>query len=96
MIDLFILAVKQETGIILQKEYQFHPTRQWRFDYACPELMIAIEVEGGIHIRGRHVRPKGYMADMEKYNTATLLGWKVLRFSPKDVYQAIDILKTLK
>ncbi len=30
------------------KEHRFHPTRKWRFDFAWPKRMIAVEVEGGI------------------------------------------------
>jgi hypothetical protein len=57
----------------------FTPPRQWRFDLCWPEFMLAVEVEGGIFIQGRHGRGAGMMADMEKYNAATLGGWKVLR-----------------
>lgn len=60
----------------------FHPTRKWRFDYAIPEHKIAIEVEGGVWIGGRHTSPKGFLGDMEKYNTATLMGWRVFRTIP--------------
>ena len=51
----------------------------WRFDMAWPRLMLAVEVEGGIWARGRHVRGKGFEADCEKYNEAALAGWRVLR-----------------
>src|SRR5690606_39740371 len=37
------------------REYRFHPERRWRFDFAWPDLRVAAEVEGGIHIGGRHV-----------------------------------------
>jgi very-short-patch-repair endonuclease len=65
------------------REYVFHPTRKWRFDFALPDLLIAIEVEGGIWSRGRHVRGKGFEEDCYKYAEATLLGWRVFRFTPK-------------
>jgi len=61
------------------KEYKFHPVRRWRFDFAWPDKKVAIEVEGGVYMRGRHVRPKGFIGDCEKYNMALLMGWKVLR-----------------
>ena len=65
-----------------QREFLFHRKRKWRFDLAWPELLIAVEVEGGIWVGGRHVRGEGYEADCEKYNEAQLAGWMVLRFTP--------------
>ncbi len=29
-------------------EYQFHPTRRWRLDFAWPEQRLAVEIEGAI------------------------------------------------
>ncbi|MEI7775208.1 MAG: hypothetical protein WCK17_10585 [Verrucomicrobiota bacterium] len=66
-------------------EYRFHPERKWRFDYAWPEKMIAIEVEGGVWVGGRHTSGSGFVKDMEKYNAATCLGWRLLRVQPKDL-----------
>ena len=65
---------------LLVKEFRFHPVRRWRFDYAIPEALVAIEVEGGIYAGGRHVRGAGYEKDCQKYNEAQLLGWIVLRY----------------
>jgi very-short-patch-repair endonuclease len=64
------------------REYRFHPSRRWRFDFAWPAAMLAVEVEGGSWTYGRHVRAKGFEADCEKYNAAVLLGWRLLRFTP--------------
>lgn len=66
-------------------EYRFHPTRRWRFDYAWPALKLALEIEGGVWTRGRHTSPKGFLADMEKYNAAACLGWRVIRVTPKSI-----------
>jgi len=63
------------------REYRFAPPRRWRFDFAWPEHRLAVEVEGGTYVRGRHQRPGGFAADCEKYNTATVLGWRVLRYT---------------
>jgi hypothetical protein len=65
-----------------QREFVFHHKRKWRFDLAWPDLLIAVEIEGGIWVGGRHVRGEGYEADCEKYNEAQLAGWMVLRFTP--------------
>lgn len=62
-------------------EYRFAPPRRWRFDFASPARMLAIEVEGLTHAGGRHQRPAGYQADLRKYNAAVVAGWRLLRFS---------------
>ncbi|MDL2310269.1 endonuclease domain-containing protein [Parabacteroides sp. OttesenSCG-928-B22] len=80
--DLFTVICKTDMGIEVVKEFLFHPTRKWRFDYAIPEHKIAIEVEGGVFTRGRHVRPQGFLGDIEKYNAGTLLGWRIFRVTP--------------
>jgi hypothetical protein len=63
-------------------EHRFHGERRWRFDYAYPEYLIAIEIEGGVWIDGRHTRGGGFEGDCEKYNSAACLGWRLLRFTP--------------
>lgn len=59
-------------------ELLFHPKRKWRFDYAWPVSMIALEIHGGIHSSGRHTRGRGFVEDRTKMNEAALLGWTVL------------------
>lgn len=64
-----------------QHEYRFAPPRRWRFDFAWPSQLVAVELEGGLWNGGRHNRPRGYIADMDKYNAATVAGWRVLRYT---------------
>lgn len=59
--------------------------RQWRFDLCWPESMLAVEVEGGIFVQGRHGRGAGMLADMEKYNSALVNGWRVLRVAKQHI-----------
>lgn len=75
------------------REFKFHPTRKWRFDFAFPDRKLAIEIEGGIYSKGRHTRPDGYQKDMEKYNAASTLGWTLLRFTPQQVKKGFAILQ---
>lgn len=63
------------------REHRFAPDRRWRFDFSWPDCKLAVEVEGGIWVNGRHSRGKGMQDDMVKYNRATVLGWRVLRVS---------------
>lgn len=71
--------------ISFEQEYKFHPKRKWRADFYITGTKILIEVEGGIWSNGRHTRGKGYIADMEKYNSATELGYSVFRYSTDQV-----------
>lgn len=89
--DVFTSICKTDLKVTCVKEYKFHPVRRWRFDYAIPEHKIALEVEGGVWTDGRHVRAEGFLGDMEKYNTATLMGWRVLRTTPDDLYKLATI-----
>jgi hypothetical protein len=80
----------KELGLTLLGEYHFHPNRKWRFDFIVArervKRQVAFEIEGGIWSRGRHVRPQGFQDDLDKYNAATALGWRVFRFSTEDVF----------
>ena len=84
--DTFTCIVKADLRVDCVKEFKFHPVRRWRFDYAIPAHKIALEVEGGVWTQGRHTRPQGFLGDIEKYNTATLLGWRVFRTTPDGLY----------
>ena len=76
-------------------EYRFHPTRLWRFDYAWPEVKVALESDGGVWIQGGHNRGSGWVKDTEKRNEAAALGWRLLRFQPKELcsLSTINLLK---
>lgn len=79
-----------------EKEYVFHPTRKWRFDFAIPNKMIAIEYEGIFGGgKSRHTSVNGYTGDTEKYNEAAKLGWKVLRYTAKSYGKLIEDLKQI-
>jgi very-short-patch-repair endonuclease len=81
------------------REYAFSPPRKWRSDFAFPEAMILVEIEGGTWNHGRHSRHKGFSNDLEKYNKAALMGFRVLRFTTDQVVSgyAIDtVLEALR
>ena len=61
------------------REHVFAPPRRWRFDFAWPDLMVALEVEGGSWIRGGHNRGADFERNAEKYNEAALQGWLLIR-----------------
>ena len=72
-------------GPELEREFQFHPKRRWRADFAHLPSRTLIEIEGGIYVQGRHNRGAGFAADIEKYLEATLAGWRVIRLGPKEL-----------
>ncbi len=75
-----------------QREFKFHPNRDWRFDYAWPDRKIAVEVQGMPHrIRER------FLSDVEKLAMAQIYGWRVLLVAGQDVRsgRAVSWLVTL-
>jgi hypothetical protein len=64
-------------------------------DFAWPEALVALEVEGGTWVRGRHARPKGFAEDCCKLNEAALAGWTVLRVTGEHIAsgQAVEWLR---
>ncbi len=70
------------------RELTFAKPRRWRFDFAWPDKMLAVEIEGGTWSRGGHNRGGVYQSNCDKYNAAILLGWRVLRFTGDDVRKA--------
>jgi hypothetical protein len=78
-----------------QPEFQFHPTRGWRADYCWQAQKIIIEIDGGVWTGGRHVRGQGFIEDQRKLNAATLLGYRVLRYTPDRLGEAIEDLREM-
>lgn len=90
-IGLFLI----ESGLVFESEFKFHSTRKWRFDWALPGHMIAIEYEGIFSEKSRHTSIVGYSNDIEKYNSAIALGWRVLRYTAKNYKNIISDLEKL-
>lgn len=73
-------------------EYYFEKNRDWRFDFAWPDVKVAVEIQGGAHrIKGK------FKADLEKRAAALLAGWSVLELGRDRVRseQGIAWLKEL-
>lgn len=82
-------ALPLRVGVVVipapEREHRFHPTRMWRFDHAWPSHKLALEVQGGLFVHGRHSRGAALLGEHEKLNTAAILGWRVLFTTPRDV-----------
>lgn len=63
------------------RQLKFHPKRRWRFDFAWTAELVAVEIQGGIFVRGGHSRGVGYSKDCDKANAAAEMGWYVLRYT---------------
>ena len=98
-LEALLAAQIEQAGLPTpEREYLFaleQMGRRWRFDFAWPAEQVAAEVEGGIWSRGRHVRGTGFENDCEKYNAATLLGWRVFRFT-RGMLEADEAIPTLR
>lgn len=86
-------------GPVLAREYRFDKTRRWRADFALEAARLLIEIEGGVWNRGRHLSPRGFLNDAEKYLTATLQGWVVIRLTepqltPDTIRQVLDYARS--
>ena len=96
-----ILALFKEAGLPMPRlEYHFAKPkpwqrRKWAFDFAWPNYRVALEVEGGIWVQGRHVRGKGYENDCRKYSVAAIAGWAVIRATQRMLEngEAIEMVK---
>jgi very-short-patch-repair endonuclease len=77
-----IRAEKLHEGCV--REYRFGD-RKFRFDFAWPVQMLALEVDGGTWSGGRHTRGEGFERDCEKQAVAVIAGWRVLRATAQQV-----------
>ena len=87
----FAFMLREEKAPPWVLEYEFDPSRRWRFDFAWPLFKVAVELQGGTFNRGRHVRPGGYAGDCEKLNAAQQQGWIVLWFTDA-AFTAVNVV----
>lgn len=87
-----VVAYFRECGLpVPQMEFKFCEWRQWRFDFAWPSYTkhyshpVALEVDGGIWIRGGHNRGAQIKKTWEKENRAQIMGWRIIKCEPKDL-----------
>jgi hypothetical protein len=89
LVQLAALGVFNEFGEP-RIEHRFHPTRNWAFDVAWPApLQLAVEIEGGVWLhqtgspRWSHGMGANAERDARKFAEAMLLGWWILRVTPR-------------
>jgi very-short-patch-repair endonuclease len=80
--------------IDLTAEVKLIPKRRFRFDYVHEPSKVAIEINGGNWVKGRHTRPQALSDEYEKVLLANLEGYTVLFVSEKQINQ--DYLEKIK
>jgi len=97
--DVFTKLIEIDLNLIVWPEFHFSPDRAYRFDYCIPEHKIAIEIDGGIWMKGNsgHSSGTGIKRDQEKASLAASLGWRLLRFEPKELLtnKTLELIKKM-
>ena len=85
------------TGTGVRQRIKASGMKDWRMDFCWPDLMLAIEVEGGGWTNGRHTRGSGFEADIKKYSEAMRLGYTVYRCDGRLIKngEAVQVIETL-
>ena len=99
---LFLFQCKAH-GLKPIYEHKFAWPRRYRFDFAWPDIKLAVEIDGGNRLAvigkdgkpyavGRHTQADDYV----KLNLAVKHGWRVLRYTPKMVKNGDAIFDVLE
>ena len=71
--------ISRATGEPFVYEFKFaKPQRAWRSDIAFPTVKVAIEIQGGNWLYGRHCNPASLPSEYEKQNGYCVRGWYCL------------------
>lgn len=70
-------------NIDLYHNHKFLKNRKFKFDFAHITTKIAIEINGGNWIGGRHSNALALNSEYEKLNLAVINGWRVFVLSPE-------------
>ena len=70
-----VLRGKQLCGLKFRRQ---HPIESWIVDFACPQKMLVVEIDGNYH-------DNVVEADLKRQKKLEDLGWKVIRFTDKEV-----------
>jgi hypothetical protein len=94
--ELLLAEQLRQAGIWAKPEFRFAPPRRWRADflvcwpsheggYINDRNNLLVEIDGGGYVAGRHSRGKGIEDDAEKQSAAAILGYRVIRCTPRQV-----------
>lgn len=81
---LWSLLRQRPDGLKFRRQ---HPIGPYVADFACPEIGLIIELDGGQHNLPAHQR-----RDQSRTEQLERQGWHVLRFWNTQVFETLDIL----
>jgi hypothetical protein len=97
--DLFDWQLKAAGAPPWERQHRFAVAhgREWRTDFAWPERLLTVEIQGGIWRRGggAHSHPLDIERNITKYNALTALGWRLLQFTTDQVKSGAALQYTM-
>ena len=79
--DEYLFQIRA-AGIPLPRlQYQLVKDRKYRWDFAWPEMLLCVEINGGTWVKSGHTTGKGLDRDAEKLNLAVLRGYHQFVFT---------------
>jgi len=75
-----VLRARQLCGLRFRRQ---HPIEPWIVDFVCPQKKLVVEIDGRYH---------GFVVedDLKRQERLEAMGWKVIRFSDKDVAENVE------
>lgn len=88
-----VLAIDlQAAGLPFVRQFKYAGGRRLAADFlvegpptAQGRASVLVEIQGGVYTRKAHGSVTGVLADIDRLNAATVNGWRMLRFTPKQV-----------
>jgi hypothetical protein len=89
--DLLVWHIRARGLPPAKREWRIVGDRRFRWDLAWPDARLAVEVQGGIWIKGGHTTGGGILRDIEKHNLATLAGWRILYATRESIEAGVAV-----
>jgi very-short-patch-repair endonuclease len=87
-------TILKSLGYEVETEFKFCNTRKYRADYKISKdnEVVLVEYEGIFCNKSRHTSFIGYTNDTEKYNLMQKMGYKILRYTTKNINNILNDL----
>ena len=72
-------------GLTFDREHRFHESRMWRLDFWFAGAKLAVEIDGGGWVGGKHGRGDGIERDCEKASHIAMAGHRLMRVTPGQI-----------